>query len=338
MKRIWLFRSNLKPLEYYHKFKTLEEFKKKCHDFYLLQLIWFLENDICEEAIVWRLKPKKTTPAITFKINDKNFTQRFVSSFSDCLVHPKPTVSFWRGGFSQYDSMTSHPSNLGLKLYCGTGQRVVPQYGGIYNKILMEDEKDIRKFKGGHNCIPFYKTASSEIFKPISAELKYDICWPVNFTQHTQKGQKFFIKKVSESKYLRSLKIVQVGNKPAVGRKMCKQFGVTNIKFHGWVERPELNKLLNESKFGLCMSNRKDGCPRVITEILASGTPLLVREMTRLLDFYKEKGVIEFNDDNLESRIKHAMGLYSYIRVEARENIKNISMESICRKNISLWK
>ena len=337
MKRIWLFRSNLRPLEYYHKFKTLEEFKKKCHDFYLLQLIWFLENDICDEAIVWRLKPKKTTPAIEFDVNGKPFTQRFVNDFSDCLIHPKPTVSFWRGGFQEYDCITSHPSNLGLKLYCGTGQRVIPQYGGVYDKILMEDKRDIEKYRDKHECIPFYKTASPEIFHPVKAKLKYDICWPANFTQDSYNGQKFFIKKVSESKYLKSLKIVHVGNKPALGKKMCKQFGVTNIEFLGWVDRPMFNQILNESKFGLCMSNRKDGCPRVITEILASGTPLLLREISRLLDFYKEKGVVVFNDDNLEFRIKYSMQYYQYIREEAIENLENISMKSICEKNMVVW-
>ena len=58
IKSMWLFRSNLRPLEYYHQFKSLEEFNEDCHDFYLMQGMWYLENGYLDEFVVWRLAPR----------------------------------------------------------------------------------------------------------------------------------------------------------------------------------------------------------------------------------------------------------------------------------------
>lgn len=339
MRRIWLFRSNIRELEYYHSFKTIEEFKKKCHDFYLLQLIWFLENDHFDEATIWRLKPKEKFPSeIGFKIGDKTFIQRFVNHFGDCLSYESPDVSFWRGGFVEYDRITSYPTNLGLKLYCGTGRRIVPQYGGVYHKILIEDQKDLEKYKNHYDCIPFYKTANPEIFKPILAGIHYDICWPANFTQIRYKGQEFFIREISKSKYLKSLRIVNVGNKPDVGKKLCKKYGVTNIEFLGWIDRPKLNDILCSSRVAICLSNRNDGCPRVVTEILASATPLLVRDTTRLLDFYKNIYSPEFNKNNFEEQVKFIIKHHAELYSRLWRDLDRFSIDTICKKNISLWK
>ena len=131
-----------------------------------------------------------------------------------------------------------------------------------------------------------------------------DILWPNNLSQIRYKGAEYFIDKISKSKFLKSLNIVHAGNNPKLLNKIKNNYGVTNIKSAGLISRPVLNKLLNQSKFGLVTSNRTDGCPRISTEILCSGTPLLIRDKTRLLKYYKQRGVIEFNDNNVEKVIK----------------------------------
>ena len=75
MKSLYIFRTNLKNLEYYHKFKDLEIFKNECHDFYLLMGIFFLENNKFDEVIIWRLSDQNI-PDIIFNVNGKNFIQR----------------------------------------------------------------------------------------------------------------------------------------------------------------------------------------------------------------------------------------------------------------------
>ncbi|MHA1815295.1 MAG: glycosyltransferase [Candidatus Heimdallarchaeaceae archaeon] len=303
--------------------------------------IWLLRNDHFDTVVIWRLS-KHPQPDIDFVVNGKLYSQRWVRNFSEVLNYPKPKMSFFRGGFEEYDRVTRlNPKHFGLKLYLATGRRISPQWGGKYDVFLQEDPGD---FKKGYNCLPFYKTASPKIFYPIPDELiewpdkVIDICWPCNFAQIRHKGQEDFIRVVSQSSYLKNLRIIHCGNKPGVGKKLCQKYGVNNIEFMGSVDRPTLNEVLNKSEFGLCMSNRVDGCPRIATEILMSGTPLIVRNETRLIDYYKKNGVVEVNLNNLETKIKLAMKNYHDYRSQVEYAIKHtISFDQICQKNISRW-
>lgn len=346
MKSIFLFRSNLRILEDYYKARcvTINEFEKECSDFWILQLIEFLKQDEFDEAIVWRLKPKNPylDSGFSFMINNKMkiLRQKFVDKFED-IFNPiynneYPLISFFRGGFPEYDKLVNaHGNKLGMKLYCGTGKRVYPQYGGIYDKILIEDDSD---YKPNSNCIYFYKTASPNHFFLKDTEPIYDICFISNWTQKSYKGQEFFIKKVSKSDYLKSLNIIHLGNNPEVGEHLCEQYNVTNITFAGHKSKSFLNAIINKSKFGLVCSNQNDGCPRVITEILSCGTPLLLRSSTRLLNYYKSNGIIEFRDNEIENTFKLAFESYDHLKQKAIFGIDNLSLKNICKKNIEMWK
>lgn len=336
MRRFYLFRSDLRILEKYHQYKNLEDFKKFCWDYYLLQGIYFLENNYFDEVIIWRLQPKRHQSDIIFNINGKLFIQKWVNSLTEVFNYPQPSISFFRGGFKEYDFITkSNPKFFGVKLYLGASKRFIPQYGGKYNKILVESESELKKIP---NSIPFYKTGNTEIFKNLNLEKKYDICWPNNFTQIKYKGQDFFISILKSCPYLKSLKIIHVGNSSEIGMRLCKKYNINNIKFKGMVDRVKLNKILNQSKFGLVTSNLNDGCPRISTEILISGTPLIIREHTRLLKYYKYKGVIEFNDKTINKRIKFSMKHFLKFSDEVLKISKEeLSFHKLCKKNIDLW-
>lgn len=338
MRRFWEFRSNLKSLEYYHDYTDLKTFKKHCHDYYMLFPLWLLENDYFDEVTIWRLTDQKRKD-IVFDVNGKKYIQRWVYNFTHCLRSPRPDVTFFRGGFQEYDFLTGGHSNyFGLKLYLGAGQRVFSKWHGVYDLYLIEDERD---FIDKKECIPFYKTASPSIFKPLNLKPKWDICWPCNFTQFRYKGQRYFMKKIKENKELQKLKIVHCGNKPEVGIKMAKELGVTNIEFLGPVGRPIINELLNKSKFGLCLSNTKDGCPRVSTEILMSGTPLFLRDKTRLLKYYRNEkdSVIDLTEKNMAKKIIDCIKNYDLHRKSTLKNVDgNLSFDKICELNINLWK
>jgi len=336
MRRFWLFRSNLIPLEYYHDFKDLETFEKNCHDYYMLLPLWLLKENYVDEVTIWRLtnKPKED---IIFDVNGKQYIQKWVTDFNKTFDYPSPDISFWRGGFKEYDQVTKiKPKHFGLKLYLGAGRRQYSQFGGKYDVYLMEDKRD---FNEKLKCIPFFKTASPHIFYPQDLLINWDICWPCNFTQIKYKGQKLFISEIAKSPYLKSLKIVHCGNKPEVGKQLCKRFGVTNIEFMGSVDRSHLNTVLNVSSFGLNLSNIQDGCPRVSTEVLMSGTPLILKEETRLLDSYKKNGVVMVNEKNLAKKIKAAMQEKEELKRQVKWAIKNtISFDEINKKNINSWK
>lgn len=335
-KTFYLFRSNLRQLEPYHMYKDLRSFRELCHDFYLNQGLWFLDNNVFDEVVVWRLQPKSKQNDIIFDINGKKFIQKFVDDFSSCFSHEKATVSLFRGGFQEYDRvLNSRKEHFGLSLYLGAGRRILPQYGGRYDIILVEDERDLNN---QYKCLPFYKTAHNLIFKPLDLDKSFDICWICNFTQLSYKGQEFFIDKISKSNFLRSLKIIHIGNNSSEGKKLCKKYGVVNISFLDHLDsRSKVNIMLNRCKFGLVTSNLTDGCPRVSTEVMMSGTPLLIRDETRLLKKYKENGVIEFTDSNLEDKFKEAFKNYDKLREQSLENTKTYSMDNVCKLNLSLW-
>lgn len=340
MRTFWLFRSNLKTLEYYHDpfYQDFKNFKEGCHDFYMLFPLWLLENDYFDEVVIWRLSsiPLKD---IVFDINGKKYIQRWVTNLIECIDYDPPEISFLRGGFKEYDDVTKNrPGYFGLKLYLGAGRRITSQWGGVYDYYLLEDERDFLPMSK-YNNIPFYKTASSQIFQPIeSFDKEWDICWPCNFEQIRYKGQEYFLDLLEKNKELQNLKIVHCGNKDDLAKKMCEKRGIKNIHFAGKVSRTELNMFLNRSKFGLNLSNLQDGCPRVSTEILMSGTPLIINEETRLLKYYKQKGVVEVNQKNIVDKFKFAFINYNLLKDEVKDAINNeLSFDTICRKNIELW-
>lgn len=338
MRSFWLFRSNLIPLEYYHKYNTLEEFENKCHDYYLLLPLWMVKRGLCEEAIIWRLT-KKEKQDIVFEMEGRKFIQRWVRNFSECLKYPSPDISFFRGGFPEYCQITKkNPLHFGKKLYLGAGRRITPQYGGKYDVILAEDERDISIIQKHYKCFPFFKTASDKIFYPMELEKEYDICWPANFAQMRHKGQEDFIRLIAMNN-LHDLKIVSCGNKPGVGKKLCEKYGINNITFLGEVDRHTINKTLNMSAFGLNMSNQVDGCPRVSTEILMSGTPLILRDSVRLLNYYKTVGVVSVNEKNFKSKVMNAFNNYETYRKNLVEAIKtHLSFNENNKKNYNLWR
>jgi glycosyltransferase involved in cell wall biosynthesis len=336
MNRFWLFRSNLIPLEYYHKYEDLKTFEEYCHDYYMLLPLWLLKNELVDEVIIWRLTDSYKDDII-FDINGRKYIQRWVADFKETIHYPPPTISFWRGGFKQYDNaVKTKPDHFGIKLYLGAGVRQYPQFGGQYDHILIEDERDI---KPGYSTIPFYKTASPNIFKPLKEKEIYDICWPCNFTQIKYKGQEKFMSIISKSD-LRDLKIAHCGNKPEIGKRLAKKYCLNNIDFLGPISRPELNLVLNKSKLGLNFSNLKDGCPRVSTEILMSGTPLILRDTVRLLEYFKKGDcVINVSEKNIIKKIKQSLENYKTLKELAISYARNeFSFDTINRKNHKLWK
>lgn len=335
MRRFYLFRTDLKNLESYHSITNLETFKKECWDFYLLMGLNFLENNYFDEVIIWRLFDTDKTD-IVFDIHGKKFIQKWVKDFRDAFKYSPCDVSFFRGGFPEYCQITnSNEKFFGLKLYLSAGKRLRPQYGGIYDKILIEDEKD----GSNNNCIPFYKTTNPNIFKPLNLKKEYDLCIISNFTQLKYKGTDIIISQIPRFPFYQNLKICHVGNNPEVGKTLCKKYEVKNIDFLGKKTRFEVNEILNRSKFGIVASNREDGCPRVITETLCSGTPLFLKTETRLLNYYKSYGVVPFdNQGNLFRAMTIGYDKYNEIKESLQKNLDRLSINKICKMNIDLWR
>jgi len=232
MKTFWLFRSNLKHLEYYHRYDNLPQFEAECHDFYMLFPIWLLRKEYFDAVVIWRLSDKPLKE-INFIVNGRLYSQRWIRNLSEVFNYPKANISFFRGGFKEYDTVTKQkPDHFGLKLYLATGRRTSPQWDGVYDYLLQEDKRDML-FRD-HKSLPFYKTASPNIFYPYVNQISnihYDICWPCNFKQIRYKGQEYFIQTIAKNKDLQKLSIAHCGNKPGVGKNYVKSMELKILSF-----------------------------------------------------------------------------------------------------------
>jgi len=348
MKTLYLFRSNLRHLEYYHHYKTYEEFVNKCHDFYLLFPLELLKLGKFEKVIIWRLsnKPMKD---IVFKFKNNVgtkgiFIQKFCHrSFDEAFALPRPDVTIFRGGFREYDMVVNKIKGFfGKTFYLGASRRLVPEFGGKYDYILYESELDLpdnfNMIKGRFKR--FFKTANPKIFysKNISKP-EFDIIWPWKYTSDHRKGEKFFLNGLSKHSELQKLKIYHCGNEPKKAMKLFESYGVKNIICDDIKHYHEMNDIINNGICGLMTSDKEDGCPRLSTEIMSCGVPLLIRDTTRILDYYNGDGRFNYSDID---------GLYSnFLYIKKNRNIiienmkyrlqKDLSMEKICMMNVREW-
>ena len=67
----------------------------------------------------------------------------------------------------------------------------------------------------------------------------------------------------------------------------------------------------------------------------SSETPLLIRNQTRLLEFYKSCGVVEFYDENLECMTKDAFNNFDELLKDVKNN--DLSFKTICSLNLQEW-
>ena len=337
-KIFWLFRSNLPQLEPYHEYiNDKERFIEECYDFYLLMSLSFLQQDFFDKVVIWRIKPKlnnNINKEYSYNIGEKQFVQKFVTSFDECLFEKeRPQISLFRGGFPEYDSALRKNKNaFGKSVYLGAGKRTIPN-NNLYDLVLFEDDRE-RYYKNFRTGL-FYKTSNSNFFYPICNEDMYDILWICNFSQITQKGQEFFFSLISRSNILKSLRIFHIGNLEFRGRSLATKYKVTNVKFFGYKKRKEINKLLSFTKLAIVTSNQNDGSPRVISEILCSGTPLLIRNITRCPSKYKQlPGVFEYTEKTIEEQLRYVLTNYKKLRQQmAKLNRNELSIDNISRLN-----
>lgn len=346
MKTLYLFRSNLRHLEYYHKYDNLKEFEKNCHDFYLLFPLELLKMGKFDKAIIWRLinKPKDD---IVFKFkNDLGkkvlFVQKFCyKSFNEAFALPRPDVTIFRGGFKEYDDVVNHISGFfGKTFYLGASRRLLPSYGGMYDVILYESELDLpKKINPMIKFKRFFKTANPKIFYPINKTPEFDMVWPWKYTSDQRKGEKFFLSAIRNHPGLQKLKVYHCGNEVKKVKKLFNSYGVNNIVCDDIKHYHDMNEVINNGICGLLTSGKEDGCPRLSTEILSCGVPLLIRNKTRILNYYDGHGNIKYVDANdLYAKFNFIKENRNVIVENMKKRLSNdLSIREICLMNIKEW-
>ena len=347
MKILYLFRSNLKNLEYYHSYNTIEDFEKYCHDFYLLMPLEFLKMGVFDKVYIWRLSDKKR-PDIEFKVkNEKGskglFIQKFsLNKFKDVFKYDKPDVSIFRGGFKEYDNLINmNKSFFGKSFYLGASRRFHPSYGGIYDYILYESENDLYdNKKENYKYKRFFKTVNPKVFYPIKKnEILFDVVWPWKYTSDFRKGEKFLLESISKHDGLKQLRFFHCGNEPKKAERLFNKYGVKNIQCEGNYHYLKMVNILNNGFCGLVTSDKEDGCPRLSTEIISCGTPLVIRDKTRILEYYKGDGFLQYYDaESLYNQIIYSIKHYNEIRKKIINRLHNdLSLRKICEMNLKEW-
>lgn len=211
----------------------------------------------------------------------KNFTERWVPSFETYRTNFVPDIIFCRGGFPEYHHVLKRFPNA-VSIYYGAGRRFLPQLGFTdYNIILQDSPQQLeisKKRFPNSKSILYIKPAADNIFRYHNgSENIYDVCFPANGAQ-TFKGHEFVYSTVPED-----ISVLNLGNNP---RNYKYPDNVTSYR----VLRPQMAENISMCKMGIVAVNSDiDSCPRVIPEMLACDTPIVVLDGVR---FWREKYII----------------------------------------------
>ncbi len=157
------------------------------------------------------------------------------------------------------------------KIFCGpTGYQWQPRYQ--VDAILVNNPEWSLP---GIKCVELFKCCDEEIFKPLSLQKTYDVCFIARFDRRDGKGQLEFARFANKK-----WKAMFVGE-PADNRGVEALRKLwPSCEIVGERKKSQVNEVLNRSKVSVVFSRpgRDDGCTRVITESLAAGTPVVIHK------------------------------------------------------------
>jgi len=192
----------------------------------------------------------------------------------------KPNLIFNRGGYSDYSPfLDKYPKTF--KIYYGAGMRYVPSSRAGYNIVYVDSLKQVAKVK---DKIPkcrvelLHKPTIASIFKPVFVPKIYDAVWMAS-SGNDAKGYSWLTSKLPFDS-----KILRIGTPD----NWFKGATHLNVDFTGKIERKEIPEWACKAKIGIvCDDGKYDSGPRILSEYLAMGIPILVRDTVRTdLNFF----------------------------------------------------
>lgn len=124
----------------------------------------------------------------------------------------------------------------------------------------------------GTRCVEFFKCCGEEVFHPLDVRKTYDVCVVGRFDARDKKGQLEFAR-LADRRRWRTIFTGEPADDEVV--QGLKRLWPSCEVVEG-ATKPELNEILNRSKVSIINSQARDGCPRVVVESLAAGTPIVV--------------------------------------------------------------
>lgn len=171
----------------------------------------------------------------------------------------KPDVIFARGGFPEYEPFLRQNKHA-IKIYYGAGTRTTPPSKG-YDIVLTDMEKDgckiAQKYKMSR-VVQWAKPAIDDLFKPLSTDKKYDICFIANGQQAEIKRIKWVYKHLP-----RDLSLLHLG--------FPSKYDAPSNVTCGHVESLRMPEHINRCRVGIVPYKGFDSAPRAMCEMAACG-------------------------------------------------------------------
>ena len=272
----WLFLRNGKLLpDSVFDWKTLGE----CDDMWTQLFAAMCKAASVQGVVQWRGKSKKKWSL------GNGIWQESVDSDKN-FGHLGASVIFTRGRYSYRKSHRLSPD--AYRIYYGAGRNYLHSPDN-HHMILVDAEDQIAGAQSRFTeatVLSLVKPASDNIFKPVKAELKYDIVF-ICHTLKEFKGYQWLVERLPAG-----TKVLRIGPKdPWFGRASKLQTTWT-----GKIRRSKIPKWACQAVCGVvCDDGLYDSGPRVLPELLAMGIPVIVRQrVVAPLDDYirKDTGVI----------------------------------------------
>jgi len=255
---------------------------------------------------------------------DNRFTELWVPSIKHYKPHKKPGMIICRGGFRYYEPFLRRYPKV-KKVYYGAGKRFYPQGYDEYDLILTDSPRQLEVIQKKKKPAALFIKPAATLFKPVSTEKTYDICFMANATQSRIKRHELLLNAFAGSEF----RILNLGNYDKRLRQLAKRLNVI-IKWGGWHRRKQLPRLISSCRVGICCSTNYDSCPRVIPEYLACNLPVVVTSNINFWDeqyINKDTGILATEDELIDA-VKALLKLRPKPR---RYYESNLSMECAAR-------
>jgi len=220
-----------------------------------------------------------------------NFVEEWINKFSrferSCWT---PDVIVARGGFKEYvPLLKKYPK--AKKVYYGANHGCIPEDNIKYDLILCDSSDQVEKCtRKGLRGELFFKPAAPQ-FKVLSLRKKYN----AGFSAIWPNDQRKRVSWVHETAP-RGMNILQMGH-------ACKTSGGISVKY---VDHKRMVKAINKCKVIILPYTKEDSCPRIISEALACGVPVV--RLSGGCHYWKERyggWVVNTNKSRFWKTVKH---------------------------------
>jgi len=235
----------------------------------------------------------------------------FVKKYSSLPKEALSTRFLWVRGDKKEYSPWIRAGVWKRRIFYGASSYYFPYRTYGYDGILVDENTHYKKIKESYTRplpLKFIKPANEEVFRKLGdIPKKYDICVFSTLHKSPQTFRKLYA-------LFPSLQYVIIGRDNLNEIEDLKDF--CNITFAGFIPHSEANKLLNQSKIGVVLSE-KDGAPRVIIESMSAGLPQLLNEKLVIGKSYlNENTGCFFGESNLKEKVEELLSKYQIMEPE----------------------